>query len=85
MAFHPPGEEHAHEHVDEPPTKKMSCASANGYDLLADFVGECYHEDHHTHPCKFLRPGSDLPYWWLLRPMVKLGLCNTKRNTQKFE
>lgn len=66
MAFHPPTEE------------SEGCASANGYDLLADFVGECFHEDHHDHPTKYCRPGNDLAFWLVLRPLIAMGVCSAK-------
>merc|ERR1719181_361237 len=75
MAFHPPDEKEEGE----------KCASANGYDLLADFVGECFHEDHHDHPTKYCRPGNDLAFWLVLRPLVALGVCSTKASRHKVD
>ena len=48
-------------------------------------AGECYHEDHHSHPAKFMRPGTDLPYWYLLRPLFALGVIDARHNNQKVE
>jgi fatty-acid desaturase len=40
----------------------------------AIILGEFEHKDHHDHPGKARRPGPDLPYRLILRPMALLGV-----------
>jgi Fatty-acid desaturase len=39
----------------------------------AIILGESAHKDHHEHPGKARRPGADLPYRLILRPLAHLG------------
>jgi fatty-acid desaturase len=54
-------------------TRKVRCTAID-HGLLADLVGERYHEHHHRVPYAAARPGIDLPYWLFLMPLQKLGL-----------
>ena len=42
--------------------------------VFAVFVGESSHSHHHLHPQLAHRPGPDLPYHLLVRPLAALGL-----------
>ncbi|MGH8584406.1 MAG: fatty acid desaturase [Gammaproteobacteria bacterium] len=39
----------------------------------AVLLGESEHRDHHEHPARARRPGPDLPYRLVLRPMARVG------------
>ena len=42
--------------------------------LFEPLVGEAFHEDHHEFPRRAHRPGIDVPYLFILRPLEKLGI-----------
>lgn len=42
--------------------------------LFEPLVGEAYHEDHHDFPRRAQRPGIDVPYLLILRPLEQLGI-----------
>mmetsp|Transcript_10076 Transcript_10076/g.20804 ORF Transcript_10076/g.20804 Transcript_10076/m.20804 type:complete len:342 (-) Transcript_10076:46-1071(-) len=42
--------------------------------LFEPLVGEAYHEDHHEYPRRAHRPGFDVPYSLLLKPLADMGV-----------
>lgn len=42
--------------------------------LFEPLVGEAFHEDHHEFPRRAQRPGIDVPYLFVLRPLERLGI-----------
>ena len=42
--------------------------------LFEPLVGEAYHDDHHAYPKRTHRPGYDMPYTLILRPLHKMGI-----------
>ena len=72
---------HSHpEPVSEEDKKKFAnpegtCRAVDlPWDPLANTFGEAYHGWHHKHPLAYKRPGLDLPYWMLIKPMIALGV-----------
>lgn len=59
-------------HGGEPDEEGCTARSYNK--LSAIILGESDHRDHHEHPGKARRPGPDLPYHLVLRPMQRLGV-----------
>lgn len=49
------------------------CTATTYRRFTAVILGESDHKDHHEHPGKAKRPGPDLPYRLILRPMARLG------------
>lgn len=50
----------------------------NPYDPLSQIFGEAYHDWHHVNPRAYHRPGLDLPYWLIIKPMLMLGVFTGK-------
>mmetsp|Transcript_22858 Transcript_22858/g.32722 ORF Transcript_22858/g.32722 Transcript_22858/m.32722 type:complete len:317 (-) Transcript_22858:894-1844(-) len=42
--------------------------------MFEPLVGEAFHDDHHNFPRRAHRPGFDVPYDVVLRPLAKLGI-----------
>lgn len=42
--------------------------------MFEPLVGEAFHHDHHNFPRRAQRPGIDLPYTMILRPLEQLGI-----------
>lgn len=42
--------------------------------MFEPLVGEAFHEDHHMYPYRAHRPGFDVPYSLILKPLAELGL-----------
>jgi stearoyl-CoA desaturase (Delta-9 desaturase) len=42
--------------------------------MFEPLVGEAFHEDHHDFPRRAQRPGIDVPYLFVLRPLERLGI-----------
>jgi stearoyl-CoA desaturase (Delta-9 desaturase) len=42
--------------------------------MFEPLVGEAFHEDHHEFPRRAQRPGIDVPYLFVLRPLERLGI-----------
>lgn len=55
------------------PTEE-NCKAADNARFLSELVGESYHSDHHVFPRKAHRPGLDLPFWLIIRPLEATGL-----------
>ena len=50
------------------------CTARKYRNFSAYILGEIDHKDHHDHPAKAKRPGPDLPYRLVLRPLARLGV-----------
>lgn len=59
-------------HGGEP--DEQGCCARQYNQLSAWLLGEHNHRDHHTYPNKAHRPGPDLPYHLVLRPLERLGV-----------
>lgn len=57
-----------------PPQTHATCKAIDSRRILAELVGESYHADHHVHPRRLRRPGVDLPFWLVLKPLLATGL-----------
>jgi len=55
------------------------CAARKCLIFSGIILGENDHQDHHAHPRKAYRPGPDLPYQLILRPMAFLGAIHNLR------
>ena len=53
---------------------KAQCKAVDNARFLSELVGESYHDDHHDYPRKAHRPGLDVPYWLMIKPLAALGL-----------
>lgn len=42
--------------------------------MFEPLVGEAFHKDHHEYPRRAHRPGYDMPYTLILRPLANLGI-----------
>lgn len=42
--------------------------------MFEPLVGEAFHDDHHDYPRRAQRPGYDMPYTLILKPLEKLGV-----------
>ena len=42
--------------------------------MFEPLVGEAFHDDHHAWPKRAHRPGYDMPYTLILKPLSKLGV-----------
>jgi len=63
--------------------EKMVCNSINLVnDPLAMFHGEAFHGDHHMYPMKAQRPGYDLGWYFVLRPLMALGIVKPTKIAQ---
>jgi len=70
--FHPPD---AKKEGKKWATSKGACKAIDLLtDPLATLHGEAHHSDHHTHPTKAKRPGIDLGWYVVLRPLMFMGI-----------
>jgi stearoyl-CoA desaturase (delta-9 desaturase) len=77
---------HPHEGLENKPKDKFLCLAADMLsDPMAVLYGEAHHEDHHSFPAKAHRPGFDLTWYILLKPMLMLGLIWNPRSYGKGE
>jgi stearoyl-CoA desaturase (Delta-9 desaturase) len=53
---------------------RLDWLAKNAPFLFEPLVGEAYHDDHHDFPRRAQRPGLDVPYFFVLRPLSKLGV-----------
>ena len=60
---------------------EKGCAARKYRSPSAILLGEHDHLDHHIHPGKAHRPGPDLPYNLVLRPLARMGLVWDLRKT----
>jgi len=58
------------------PPDENGCTARIYRQVTAWVLGEMDHKDHHIHPNKAHRPGIDLPYWLVLRPLRALGVLS---------
>ncbi len=56
------------------PADEEGCTAQTYKRVSAVLLGEHDHRDHHEFPGKAHRPGPDLPYWLVLRPLERLGV-----------
>jgi stearoyl-CoA desaturase (Delta-9 desaturase) len=56
-----------------PPDQK-GCTARKYRNFSAFILGEIDHKDHYVYPHKAKRPGPDLPYQLVLRPLARLGV-----------
>ena len=68
-----------------PHQTKTTCGSVDVARFLANCVGESCHDDHHAHPMRARRPSGgfphyDLPYIFVIKPLVCLGLIWSPRD-----
>lgn len=53
---------------------RLEWVAENAPWLFEPLVGEAYHDDHHEYPMRAHRPGYDIPYELVLKPLARLGV-----------